>query len=569
MQPGQTLTFPSGRELLQMFRTILGPERDYYKITIGLGIAISLLTLAVPVSVQMLIDTVANTALVEPVILLSLSLFALLALSGVLYACRVYIMELFERRFYARLSADIALRAVYASTPFFEERRRSELFNRYFDITSVQKLVPELLVGAFSILLQAVIGFIVVSLYHPFFLTFNVLFIFLLVMIWITWGRGAIRASLELSHAKYANAHWLEGLADNNSFFKERRHINFALERADQRIDDYLAAQRKHFSFSFAQTISLLALYALASSSLLGLGGWLIIQGQLSLGQLVAAELILAGVFLSFSQYDVYLEKLYLLCAATEELMQVHNTPLEKRQGTRIPTQDALTLEFNGVVASVDGQTVNWHLTLPGGSKVLATAENHRLQRLFTGLLQRYLEPDSGWITLGGEALGDCDMQILRERISIIDNLLLIDCTIDEYFQLANPLVSRGAVSDMLERLELGAVIRQLPDGFATLLDRNGWPLSSSEILRLKLAASLLADPLLLVIGPELDLLEPPLLRRTHDHLSALPRTTVILFSPRLVPYGFNQSLNLSVENAMLTETSARRVISGEGNDEY
>ena len=82
----------------------------------------------------------------------------------------------------------------------------------------------------------------------------------------------------------------------------------------------FINAVRKHFRHYFGQTLAFLFIWAAASASLLGLGGWLVIQGQLSLGQLVAAELVLSAVFAGLSQAGTYLSYFYDLCAAIEEL---------------------------------------------------------------------------------------------------------------------------------------------------------------------------------------------------------------------------------------------------------
>ena len=97
-------------------------------------------------------------------------LFALLFVVAMLSTLRVYIMTLFERRLFARVVAEITIRAVHARDPFFGDARRADLFNRFFDLTVVQKSVPSLLIGGFTIMLQSAVGLIVTSFYHPFFL---------------------------------------------------------------------------------------------------------------------------------------------------------------------------------------------------------------------------------------------------------------------------------------------------------------------------------------------------------------------------------------------------------------
>ena len=80
--------FPDRKEFKEQFFTLLKPEAGFYKVVLVYSLAISLLTLAVPLSVQLLVDTVANIALPRAVFLIASLLFALLFFSGVMYALR-------------------------------------------------------------------------------------------------------------------------------------------------------------------------------------------------------------------------------------------------------------------------------------------------------------------------------------------------------------------------------------------------------------------------------------------------------------------------------------------------
>jgi len=77
---------PERAEFWQMFIRLLGPEHRFYKLVVIYSLAISLLTLAIPISVQALIDTIANIGIVRAIVVISLILFGLLMVSGVLYA---------------------------------------------------------------------------------------------------------------------------------------------------------------------------------------------------------------------------------------------------------------------------------------------------------------------------------------------------------------------------------------------------------------------------------------------------------------------------------------------------
>ncbi|MEO0974078.1 MAG: ABC transporter ATP-binding protein, partial [Pseudomonadota bacterium] len=84
--------------LFPLLRLLVAPDGRFLFVAIVYGIAISIFTLAVPLSVQVLIEAVANTTLMRAVVVLALVLFSVLALSGMLVAMQVWAMEVFERR---------------------------------------------------------------------------------------------------------------------------------------------------------------------------------------------------------------------------------------------------------------------------------------------------------------------------------------------------------------------------------------------------------------------------------------------------------------------------------------
>lgn len=265
------------REAIRWMFSLLKGERSFLALALVYGVAISVLSLATPISVQMLINSVANTALVTPLVTLAGTLLGLLLIAVLLSALRIYTMELFARRFYSRQVAEITIRSIHARNPFFEDSKRQDLFNRYFDVNTVQKAVPSLLIGGFTIILQSAVGFAVTAFYHPFFLAFNLIVIALAVLILLVWTRGAIRSGIALSHAKYDAAKWLENVGASNGFYKSGRHVDYALDGSEEVTAAYIAAKAKHFRYSISQTVAFLLLYALASSGLLALGGWLVI----------------------------------------------------------------------------------------------------------------------------------------------------------------------------------------------------------------------------------------------------------------------------------------------------
>lgn len=545
---GEGPSYGSQLSLVKFFRIffdILKPEANFYWLAAVYGVGISLLSLATPISVQMLINTIANTALTAPLVMLTLTLFGLLLISVLLYALRVHLMEIFARRFYARMVAEISLISVYAQDPFFGDVKKSSLFNRYFDVIYVQSLIPNLMIGGFTVLLQIAVGFVLVSLYHPYFLGFTLVLIALIWLIWLLWGARALRTAVDVSHAKHTTAAWLESIGGSNGFFKSQRRIDYALDKTDDHTRVYINQRKRHFRHLYSQTISFLVMYAAASAALLGLGGWLVIENELTLGQLVAAELVLSAAFVGVSQLGSYLGYFYDLFAAVEEISQFYDVEQEQPKGADPFEGPDHTIVMQNVGGRARHEEVEFNLEIPSGSIIMAAASQHGVQRLFTNLLKLHDLPQGGIATLGGIDIKAIEAHHLRKNVHVLDRPSIVEMTIREYLALSCPETAPQRMIGALETVGLGSTIATLQKGLDTPLAPTGYPLSAVELQQLKLANALLERPRILVLSRLFDLLDPEPIERAVAELRAQAYSTVIYFSNRRIDLGFDRFLYL------------------------
>ncbi len=512
------------REARGWLGEIVGPDTPYLRLAMVYGVAISLLSLATPISVQLLINSVANTALPAPLWTLAGLLLVLLLFVAGLSAMRFWVMALFERRFFARVVAEITERAVHAQNPFFADQNRGDLFNRYFDLVVVQKAVPSLVIGAFTIILQSAVGLVVTTFYHPFFLAFNALLILLVLAIWTIWSRGSIRSAVALSHAKHEAARWLESLGGSNGFYKSSRHLDFAMDRSEAVTATYVDRHERYFRYSFAQTVAFLLLYAFASAALLALGGNLILRGELSIGQLVAAELILSGVFYGVSQLGWYLDTLYDLIASAEELSLLFAIPQEQAAATagQAPGDGAVRLE------AVEVEGARFDFALAAGEQLVTLADGGA-ERLLAMVLKRHIVPERGLVTVGGADMATFDMYLLRSAVMVLDRPTIVEVTIREYLSLAAAAGSDpGGMLEVLDAVGLRERVAQFPHGLDTPLAASGYPLAIGEVVALKLASALLVRPRVLMLSQLCDLIPAERLADVLRRLKAAGTTTLL-----------------------------------------
>ncbi|NCX98724.1 MAG: ABC transporter ATP-binding protein, partial [Planctomycetia bacterium] len=312
-----------GQRLIDLARLEWGDVFTLLAFALGVG----LLSLVAPAAIEALVNTVAFGILLWPVVVLALIMLTLLLVSALLRALQTYVAECLQRRLFVRTALGFADRLSRTGIGSFDGANRADLVNRFFVVSSGQKSIATLLVEGVGILMITVVGLVVLAFYHPFLLTFAVVLAVLVVIMVFVLGINGVRTSITESYAKFDVAAWLEELARCPHTFRSGEGARLALDRADQLSDTYITTRKRHFAVVWRQTLFALLLEAVGSTVLLGLGGWLVIHRQLTLGQLVASELIVTLVLVALSKIGKYVEIFYDLQATLDKLGVLDRLP--------------------------------------------------------------------------------------------------------------------------------------------------------------------------------------------------------------------------------------------------
>ena len=520
-------------KFVALMQTLLRPERQFWWLMLIYGIAVSILGLSVPLSVQVLISSVVNAALINQVLVLSFVLFVVLALSGFFIAAQNYVMELFERRYFTRVLSEVAIRLLYAAQKSLKTIDRADLVNRYFDIMTIQKSLPPLLTGGLATALQSIAGLILTSFYHPIFFIFNFGTVVSVYFAYRIFDRPAGRSAVDLSTAKYDGAAWLEEIARSNTFYQSRKGMEYAMTRTEGIRRNYIQHHRRHFHFTFAQAIGLLLIYAFATSILLGLGGWLVIRGELTIGQLVAAELILVGVFYNLTRGIYYLELYYDLYAAMNKLTQLISVEPEylrehDRDFNWLPSIKFLDAEYEA-----ERGLLSFNFELPAGGTAMIVARSSTQENVIADLLRGYISPSSGRVELGGHEVDDFDAHALRDEVFVVDATSIPACSIEEYLRIANPDLSRAEMRKLLDIVGLSIDQPGITQDLDIVLTPEGYPLSQVGVLKLKIAYVLAASPKVIILTSQFDTFSQEARLKIMKYLHTKEDLTVICFTHR------------------------------------
>ncbi len=523
---------PPSRRLFALLR----PERaDLWSIVV-FALLVGGLTLATPIAVQLLVNTVAFGGLIQPVVVLALLLFGGLAFSATLFALQAYVAERIQRRVFVRVAVDLAERLPRVLSDVFEQRHGPELVNRFFDVVTIQKVGAILLVDGTAVLLQTLVGLIVLSFYHPAMLAFSAVLIGAIALVVFVLGRGAVSTAVRESKAKYAMAGWLEELARHPAAFRGSGARSYALGRADALAHDYVSARGGHYRIVFRQLSGALALQVIASAGLLALGGGLVVAGQLTLGQLVASELIVTAIVAAFAKLGKQLESFYDLLAAVDKLGELFDLPLERTEGGEPPTLDGpASVEIRDVTLSGGSRQLLSHLDLKvrAGERVALVGPSGSGKSSLLELLSGLRSPDEGYVLLDGQDIREIRLDLLRDQVAIVAESEIFSGSVLDNVRVGRPEVSVGDVDWALESVGLLHEVRALPEGHRTRLSTDGAPLSQGQIARLMLARAVAGRPRLLLLDHALVTLDEVMRRRVSAALLAedAPWTLVLVSS--------------------------------------
>ena len=488
---------PTARALGRL-RALIHLERADLWVVMVYAVGVGALSLVSPIAVQALVNTVAFGSVLQPLFVLTLLLVAGLSCAAALKAFAAFVVEVLQQRLFVRAVADVSRRLPRVDLGDPKASNGPELVNRFFDIVTVQKACATLLLDGVSVALQAAVGMVLLAFYHPLLLAFDVALLLALAAIVLIPLRAAITSSLHESTCKYEAVAWLEEVARSPVLFKSEAAMRHAVTHAELLARAYLTARRAHFARLVRQLIGGLGLQVIASAALLGVGGLLVLERQLTLGQLVAAELVVTAVAASFATLGKHLEKFYDLLSALEKVGKLIDLPIEPVGGAREFSNGPARLLLRGVLG-------HGNVEIAAGERVVVAGGcgdgKSGLLELCFGLRR----PPKGQVEIDGVDLRMADLGALRDQIALIRPGDLFHATLLDNLRVGAPHVSLTSLRVALSLVDLGDAIAALPAGLDTRLLPTGAPLSRVQARRLVLARALAAQPRLLLIDGLLD----------------------------------------------------------------
>lgn len=487
-----------------------------------------LLALAVPLAAQALVNSIVQGLFWQPLLLLTSAVFAGLLLSGVLKSVQLAIAEGVQQRLFARLGLRLSELLPRFDSQAFRASKGPEELNKFFEIVAVQKSWNKLLLDVPASCVELLLSFAFLTLYGPNLLSMALLISVLAALLITLLGWGGLRSSMAESKTKYQLAGWLEQLARSQDSWKLFNSAPHALQQSDGLIYRYLKYRQTHFGVLLRQLVLYYFFNALVVAGMLGYGGYLVIERQISVGQLVAAEIVVLNLLKAAEKLVRSSESYFDLLTALDKLGHLLETPEEPGHDRQLEARQAgCELVFRGVdfgyPQSKAGVLEQIQLEIPALARVsvlgMEGCGRSTLAQLAVGLIV----PQRGQVEIEGVEVHRLNR---GELVWLNPGHELLDASVEENIRMGREIPT----TDLRWALEMSGLndhLPWLPQGLRSELCWAGRNLSSSQVTRLQVARALAGRPRLLVLDHEFSALNPEARVRLFTRLfdSARPWT--------------------------------------------
>lgn len=512
---------------VKRFWGLLRPDRKEIKNVYVYAVFNGLINLSLPLGIQAIINLIQGGQVSTAWVVLVSVVVAGVTATGVLQIAQLRITENLQQKIFARSAFEFAFRIPKVKMEAIYKHHAPELMNRFFDTLTVQKGLSKILIDFSTAVLQVLFGLILLSFYHPFFILFSVILIILVYAIFSFTGKPGLQTSLNESKYKYKVAHWLEELARTSTTFKLAGKTDLPLTKMDSEVGAYLNARESHFNILVQQYSLMVAFKAIVAAGLLAMGGILVMQQLMNIGQFVAAEIIILLVMSSVEKLVMSMESIYDVLTALEKIGQVTDLEIERTEGIDTICEEGssgMKVELQDIKFTYpDGDKVILSAiteTVESGQRVIICGENGSGKSTLLQIIAGLYDVTQGQVIYNGLPKGNLNLTSLRSSIGDCSaHEQLFDGTVLENIVVGRPGATFENVRWAVQKLNLERFINELPNGYDTHIDPQGKKLSKSVIQKLLLARSIADRPKLLLLEDALEHLDDTERRGVVDFL--------------------------------------------------
>ena len=526
------------RRLVQLLKT---EKKEIFYIQFY-ALVVGLISLIVPLSIQTTVELISGGVIFSSVYLMIGLVIVGVVLSGILQMIQISLVEFLQRRIFTKAAFEFAFRIPRIRLEALQKNYAPELINRFFDVMTIQKGLPKLLIDLSSAVIQILFGLLLISLYHPFFVFFGLVLLLLLTLIFYISGPRGLNSSIQESKYKYKVAQWLQELARAIHSFKLAGNTDLPIRKTDYNVNNYLKNRKIHFDVLLTQYGFIVLFKALIIGGLLIMGTLLVIDKQITLGQLVASEIVIILILNAVEKIIMYMDVVYDLLAAVDKVAHVTDLPIERTGGFDFPKIDTegFSVRLKDLSYQYEGSTSyalsGINLEIKAGEKICLTGANGAGKITLVNIISGLYSNFKGVATINQYSLRDLDLTHLHDFVAKnISREDLFDGTVLENITVGKANETIEDAINALRYVEILDEVNAMPEGLNTPIISGGIGLSSSFCHKLILARCIAENPKLLILNDFFNTLSKKEKINLLDKLNSDKRTIIYVSNDPLI----------------------------------
>jgi ATP-binding cassette subfamily B protein len=522
---------------------------------------VQLFALANPLMIQVIIDKVISQNSVDTLGYLVVFLLVINVFEALLTTLRTYLFVDTTNRIDLTLGSEIIDHMLRLPLRYFEKRPVGEISTR---INELEKIRQFLTGTALTVVLDAVFSVVYIAvmlLYSPLLTAVSLAIIPVFVVLTLIFS-PTIRRQLRVKAER--NAETQSYLVEILTGIQTVKAQNIELRSRWQWQERYARYVSTGFKNVITSTLASSAssfLNKLSRILIIGLGAYLVLDGKLTLGQLIAFRIIsgyvtspimrLAQLWQNFQETALSLERLADIVDHPEEAEEDRNNiPMPSVQG-RVKYENVAfrfkktgPLQLNGVSLEVEPGTFTAVVGQSGAGK-----------STLTKLLSRLYEPEGGRILIDGYDINRVELYSLRRQIGVVpQDTLLFEGSVMENIALTNPDATTEEIIAAAQIAAAHEFIMSLPNGYNTKVGERGSALSGGQRQRIAIARTILQQPAMLIMDEATSALDYSTEQEVSRNLKEALRDRTVFFITHRLGTIKNADVIMMMDNGSIVE---------------
>ncbi|MGB0390587.1 MAG: ABC transporter ATP-binding protein [Salibacteraceae bacterium] len=490
-----------------VFKTIVWPRRKLLSVGLLLIIISRLASLVLPGASKYLMDDVIVNKDFDKLYDIIYWVGGAIAIQAVTSFLLTRLLSVEAQHLIAELRVRVQRKVLGLPINFFDNSKSGELVSRIMtDVEGVRNLVGTGLVQLIGGTLTAVISLVLLIKISPMMTAFVlipvVVFGFVALKAFgfirpIFRERGKINAEVTGRLTETLN-----GVRVIKGFNAEQQEIE-SFERGVDRLFNNI---KKSLTSTALVTSSATFLLGLASTGIMGIGGYMIIQGELTFGDFLAFTLYLGFMIapiVQMSNIGSQLTEGFAGLDRTEELMNMeseHDSP-----DRTVELGDVKgNIKFENVSFAYEEEKEVLHnisIDAPSGSVTALVGSSGSGKSTIAGLVSSFLKPDSGIISIDGQDISKVTLESYRRNLGVVlQDDFLFEGTIRENITFPRPNSTEAEIQNAVKAAYVNEFTDRFEEGLETVIGERGVKLSGGQRQRIAIARAVLADPKILIL---------------------------------------------------------------------